>query len=101
MCVVFGLPILFAVIIFCCKVAINSNGLDQLHDCIPQQRVPHHNVIIIIHWYVWTNQVGLFLLRLLSALFFSAFIKYTAYASNPVLALIGLILLGITLCLER
>ena len=87
--VVFGLPVLSGAILFLCSIiAFNANviqfGLDQLHDA------PAESLKLYIHWYVWTNQVGLFLLRLPSA-----------YASSPVLVILALILLGVTLCLER
>jgi peptide/histidine transporter 3/4 len=69
-------------------------GFDQLHDS------PAESSTLYIHWYVWTNQVGLFLLRLPSAVF-SGYYKYTAYTFTPVLALVALIVLGITLCFEK
>ena len=85
--------------LFCSIVAFSANviqfGFDQLHDS------PAESSTLYIHWYVWTNQVGLFLLRLPSAFFFSDYIQYTAYAVSPVLAFIALIFLGITLCFEK
>ena len=100
LCVVFGLPVLSGAILFLCSItAFNANviqfGLDQLHDA------PAESLKLYIHWYVWTNQVGLFLLRLPSASLFNDSLKFIAYASSPVLVFLALILLGITLCLER
>ena len=100
LCVVFGLPVLSGLILlFCSITAFSANviqfGLDQLHDA------PTESLKLYIHWYVWTNQVGLFLLRLPSASIFNDFFKSIAYASSPVLVLLALILLGITLCLEK
>ena len=100
LCVVFGLPVLSGAILFLCSIiAFNANviqfGLDQLHDA------PAESLKLYIHWYVWTNQVGLFLLRLPSASLFNDSLKFIAYASSPVLVFLALILLGVTLCLER
>jgi hypothetical protein len=98
---VFGLPTLCgAVLFFTSTVAFSANviqfGFDQLHDS------PTESSTLYIHWYVWTNQVGLFLLRLPSAIFSSNDVnKYIAYAATPVLALVALIVLGITLCFEK
>ena len=98
--VVFSLPVLSGAILFLCSIiAFNANviqfGLDQLHDA------PAESLKLYIHWYVWTNQVGLFLLRLPSASLFDDSLKIIAYASSPVLVILALILLGVTLCLER
>ena len=98
--VVFSLPVLSGAILFLCSIiAFNANviqfGLDQLHDA------PAESLKLYIHWYVWTNQVGLFLLRLPSASLFDDDLKIIAYASSPVLVILALILLGVTLCLER
>ena len=100
LCVVLGLPWLSGLILlFCSITAFSANviqfGLDQLHDA------PAESLKLYIHWYVWTNQVGLFLLRLPSASHFNDFLKSIAYASSPVLVLLALIFLGITLCLEK
>ena len=89
-CVVFGLPAICGVVLFFCSIVVFSAnviqfGFDQLHDS------PAESSTLYIHWYVWTNQVGLFLLRLPSAFFFSDYIQYTAYAVSPVLAFIALI----------
>ena len=97
LCVVFGLPVLSGLIRSI--TAFNANviqfGLDQLHDA------PTESLKLYIHWYVWTNQVGLFLLRLPSASLFDDSLKFITYASSPVLVFLALILLGVTLCLER
>ena len=100
LCVVLGLPVLSGVILlFCSITAFSANviqfGLDQLHDA------PAESLKLYIHWYVWTNQVGLFLLRLPSASLFDDGLESIAYASSPVLVFLALILLGVTLCLER
>ena len=99
LCLVFGLPVLCGVVLFFSStVAFSANviqfGFDQLHDS------PAESSTLYIHWYVWTNLVGLFLLRLPSAVF-SGVNRYIAYAFSPVLALIALIFLGISLCFEK
>ena len=98
---VFGVPALCGLMLcFSSIVAFSANviqfGFDQLHDS------PAESSTLYIHWYVWTNQVGLFLLRLPSA-GFSGYnsIKFIAYAATPVLTLIAFIILGITLCFEK
>ena len=98
LCVVFGLPVVCGVVLFLSSiVAFSANviqfGFDQLHDA------PAESSTLYIHWYVWTNQVGLFLLRLPSAVFSGN--DTIAYTVSPVLALAALILLGITLCFEK
>ena len=100
LCVVLGLPVLSGLILlFCSMTAFSANviqfGLDQLHDA------PAESLKLYIHWYVWTNQVGLFLLRLPSVSLFDDFLKSISYTSSPVLVFLALILLGITLCLEK
>ena len=87
-CVVFGLPILISILLILCGlVSFNANviqyGMDQLHDA------PTEDSILYIHWYVWTTFAGLLVLRppigMWSVFFFP----------------IALILLGITLCLQK
>ena len=78
---VFGLPALCRFMLFLSSiVAFNANviqfGLDQLHDA------PAESSSLYIHWYVWTNQMGLFLLRLPSAVL-SSDSKITVYAFSP------------------
>ena len=95
----FGLPALCGFVLFLSStVAFNANviqfGLDQLHDA------PAESSSLYIHWYVWTNQVGLFLLRLPSAVL-SSDNKYIVYASSPLLALVALTFLAITFCFEK
>ena len=51
--IVFGIPILFGVILLLCSlVAFSANviqfGMDQLHDA------PADDSVLYIHWYVWT-----------------------------------------------
>ena len=103
LCLVFGVPGLCGLMLcFSSIVAFSANviqfGFDQLHDSPAESSW----TTLYIHWYVWTNQVGLFLFRLPSAVF-SGYdsIKYTTYAATPVLTLVALILLGITLCFEK
>ena len=91
-CVVFGLPIFIALLLTLCGlISFNANviqyGMDQLHDA------PTEDSILYIHWYVWTTFAGLLALRppisiFRVSIFFSLF---------P----IALILLGITLCLQK
>ena len=100
LCAVFGLPVLSGLILlFCSITAFSANviqfGLDQLHDA------PAESLKLYIHWYVWTNQVGLFLLRLPSASLFNDDIVAIVYAFSPLTVLLALIFLGITLCLEK
>ena len=100
LCLVFGVPGLCGLMLcFSSIVAFSANviqfGFDQLHDS------PAESSTLYIHWYVWTNQVGLFLFRLPSAVFSYDFTKYMAYAATPVLTLVALVLLGITLCFEK
>ena len=95
LCLAIGLPVLCGFILFLCSiVAFSANviqfGFDQLHDS------PADSSTLYIHWYVWTNQVGLFLLRLPSAIF-----SPIMYIYSPLLVLIAFITLGITLFFEK
>ena len=78
LCVVFGLPVLSGLIqlLFCSIIAFSANiiqfELDQLHDA------PAESLTLYIHWYVWTNQVGVFLLRLPSASLFNDSLKFNS-----------------------
>ena len=61
LCLVFGVPGLCGLMLcFSSIVAFSGNviqfGFDQLHDS------PAESSTLYIHWYVWTNPVGLFLL---------------------------------------
>ena len=98
--IIFGIPVLLGIILLLCStIAFNANviqfGIDQLHDA------PAEYSLLYIHWYVWTSQVGLFLIRLPSANVFSYGIKAFVYAGSPGLILLTILLLGVTLCLEK
>ena len=100
LCLVFGVPGLCGLMLcFSSIVTFSANviqfGFDQLHDS------PAESSTLYIHWYVWTNQVGLFLFRLPSAVFSYDFTKYMACAATSVFTLVAFILLGITLCFEK
>jgi hypothetical protein len=65
LCIVFGLPVLFGLVLFCCSlIAFNANviqfGTDQLH----MHDASTDEYVLYIHWYLWTINVGLFLFRL-------------------------------------
>ena len=90
---VFGLAAFFGpLLLLCSLVAFSANviqyGMDQLHD------TPSEDSVLYMHWYLWTSYVGLFLIRILSfdALFF---------LFSPLLIPVALLILGITLCLQR
>ena len=102
--IIFGFPILFGIVLFFCSiVSFSANviqfGLDQLHDA------PMESLSLYIHWYVWTSQVGRFLIRVPSVVhkiyYQYFFLKSLVYISSPVLILLALVLLGVTLCLEK
>ena len=98
--IIFGIPVLLGIMLFLCStIAFNANviqfGIDQLHDA------PAEYSSLYIHWYVWTSQVGLFLIRLPSATVFSFVIKALVYAFSPGLILLVILLLGVTLFLEK
>ena len=100
LCIVFGVPVLLGAILFICSiVAFNANviqfGTDQLHDSSAE------SLILYIHWYVWTSQVGLLLIRLPSAFDFDDSVKHLLYVVSPLLVLLALVFLGVTLCLEK
>ena len=91
-CVVFGLPIFIALLLTLCGlVSFSANviqyGMDQLHDA------PTEDSILYVHWYVWTTFAGLLALRPP----IGTFTVYTFFNLFP----IALILLGITLCLQK
>ena len=93
LCVVFGLPVLFALMLTLCSlVAFNANviqfGTDQLH----MHDASTDEFVLYIHWYVWTFYVGLFLFRL----------PFTdIIGTSMIFILLSLILLGITLCVQK
>ena len=100
LCIVFGVPVLLGAILFICStVAFNANviqfGIDQLHDA------PTDSLILYIQWYVWTNQMGLFLIRLPSAFAFDYDSEVFVYFCSPALVLLALVFLAATLCLEK
>ena len=91
-CIVFGLPIFIAlVLVLCGLVSFNANviqyGMDQLHDA------PTEDSILYIHWYVWTTFAGLLALRPPVGIWRD----YIFFILCPT----ALILLGITLCLQK
>ena len=96
--VVFGFPAVFGVILlFCSLVAFSANviqyGMDQLHD------TPTDDSILYIHWYVWTIYAGFLIVRLPIVFYNTTFILIVALFSG--LAIIIIILLGITLCIQK
>ena len=98
--IVFGVPVFFGVILcICSTVAFNANviqfGIDQLHDA------PTDSLILYIQWYVWTNQMGLFLIRVPYVFAFGYGVVALVYASSPALVLLALVFLAATLCLEK
>jgi hypothetical protein len=91
-CIVFGLPVLFGLVLFCCSlIAFNAYviqfGTDQLH----MHDASTDEYVLYIHWYLWAINVGLFLFRL-------PFINIIG--SSPIYIPLSLILLGITLCIN-
>ena len=91
--VVFGLPVLFGLVLSCCGlIAFNANviqfGTDQLH----MHDASTDEYVLYIHWYLWTINVGLFLFRL----------PFTnIIGTSMIYILLSLILLGITLCIQK
>jgi peptide/histidine transporter 3/4 len=107
LCVIFGLPVFLGVILVLCSiVAFSANviqfGLDQLHDA------PAETLTLYIHWYLWTSQVGPFLIGLptivssISILDFSN-ARPIVYANYIIPLFLGsaIAFLPITLCWER
>ena len=93
LCVVFGLPILFGLVLTCCSLVVfNANviqfGTDQLH----MHDAPSNEFVLYIHWYVWTINVGFFLFRL----------PFTNIIGTSMIFIpLSLILLAITLCIQK
>ena len=97
-CAVFGVPLFLGIMfLLCSTTAFSANviqfGIDQLHDA------PANTLTLYIHWYVWTSQVGLFLIRLPTA-FGSSYAIYT-YICSPLLLVLAFFFLGVSLCLEK
>ena len=93
--IIFGIPVLLGIILLLCStIAFNANviqfGIDQLHDA------PAESSTLYIHWYVWTTQVGLFLIRLPAA-----FGEIPANITYPLFVVLALIFLAVSLCFER
>ena len=94
-CVLFGLPIFIALLLLLCGlVSFSANviqfGVDQLHDA------PMEDSIVYIHWFVWTSYAGLVPLKLLSM---AQSLLYSAFGACFVL--VPLLLVGVTLCIQR
>ena len=90
-CVLFGIPLFFGVILILCSlVTFSANviqyGMDQLHDA------PTDDSVLYIHWYVWTIFFGLLIIRLPGA-----FGIITCLLLIP----LAFIFLGIALCVYR
>ena len=93
--VVFGIPTLIAFLLIPCGlVCFSANviqyGMDQLHDA------PMEDSVLYIHWYVWTSYAGLLPMEIVFNAIGSPFFMYSWG-----LILLPLLLLGITLCLQR
>ena len=93
--IVFGVPTLIAaLLILCGLVCFSANviqyGMDHLHDA------PMEDSILYIHWYVWTSYAGLLPMEIVFNAIGSPFFMYSWG-----LILLSLLLLGITLCLQR
>ena len=91
-CVVFGLPTFIALVLALCGlVFFNANvvqyGMDQLHDA------PTEDSVLYVHWYIWTTFAGLLAIRSPN----TTWRTLTFFVLFP----IALILLGITLCLQK
>ena len=75
-------------------IAFSANsiqfGTDQLHDA------PTEDIILYIHWYVWTCYAGLLPMKLGFNIIGDEFIVY-----SPCLILLPLPILGATLCIQR
>ena len=92
---VFGSAMVFGVLLIICGfIAFSANviqyGLDQLHDASTDDSV------LYVHWFVWTNYVGLIPMEIGSVIFGSEFIELI-----PCLIFLALPILGMTLCIER
>ena len=91
-CVVFGIPILIALLLAICGLVVFSAnvihlGIDQLLDA------PTDESVLFIHWYVWTTFVGSLIIRLTTGV-------VIGILNSIVLFHVALILLGITLWLQ-
>ena len=91
---VFGLPILIALLFTLCGIAFFSAnviqyGMDQLHDA------PTDDSVLCINWYVWTTFAGMLIIRLMTGVLLGI--------TNGFIFLfpIAFIFLGITLYLQR
>ena len=90
--IVFGLPLLFGVILFLFSlVAFSVNviqfGMDQVHDA------PADSSMLYIHWYIWTLFLGSLVVRI-PLVAWSYLYTITCLATAP-------LALGITLCIHR
>ena len=94
-CVLFGIPIFFGVILTLCSlIAFSANviqyGMDQLHDA------PSDDSVLYIHWYVWTIFLGLLIIRIPIV-----FIRDFGIVICSSLIPLAFIFLGIALCVYR
>ena len=92
---VFGFPMIFgALLIVCSFIAFNANviqyGMDQLHDASTD------DLVIYIHWYVWTSYVGLIPMKIGIVIWGALFLAFI-----PCLIYLALPILGVTLCIQR
>ena len=97
-CIVFGAPLFLGIMfLLCSTTAFSANviqfGIDQLHDA------PANTLTLYIHWYAWTSQVGLFLIRLPGA--FGSIYTYLIYICSPLLIVLAFFFLAVSLCLEK
>ena len=96
LCLVFGSAIVFGILlIFSSLAAFNANviqfGLDQLHDA------PTEDLILFIHWFVWTRFVGLILSRIPMGIREQDIV----WEVGPGAILLSIIpFLGVTLCVQ-
>ena len=92
-CLVIGIPVLIALLLALCGlISFSANvvqfGIDQLRDA------PIDDSVLFIHWYVWTTFAGLLIIRLMTGVLIGIL-------NGTHLLPIALILLGITLWLQR
>ena len=87
------------IVIICGFVAFSANviqfGLDQLHDA------PTDDLVLYVHWYVWTNYVGISLTRICISLLSATDntdLFYIIIASLFGIFLISMCFLVVTLC---
>ena len=94
--------ILGIVVIICGFVAFSANviqfGLDQLHDA------PTDDSVLYVHWYVWTNYLGISLTQICISLLSandSTESFYIIIVSLFGIFLMSMCILGVTLCIHQ